>query len=404
MKYIVLLCDGMADLPLAELGGKTPMEVADKPCMNALAVCSELGRVKTVADGMSPGSDVANLAVMGYDASTCYTGRSPLEAANIGITMEDGDLAYRCNLVTLSDEAVFENKTMVDYCAGDIHTEQAAEIIAAVRNAFGSERFSFFVGTAYRHCMIRHNSSVAEGAVKLTPPHDITGRVIGEYSPEDAEVLDLMKRSMEVLASHPVNLDRAAKGLPQANAIWLWGQGSRPVLPDYRGMFGVDGAMISAVDLLKGIGRLSGMDVCEVDGATGYIDTNYEGKTAAAVDALLNQGRDFVYIHVEAPDECGHRGQLSEKIQSIGDIDRRVLTPLKAALDNSGEDYRILILPDHPTPIALKTHTSDPVPYLLYDSRPDCQVVSHGNFSEVGVADAEMVEPGYSLIRRLFAQ
>ena len=367
MKYIVLLCDGMADTPCPELGNKTPMEAAYKPAMDSLASMAEVGMVRTVPNGMAPGSDVANLSVMGYDPQECYTGRSPLEAANIGVDLADDDVAFRCNLVTLSDEAVYAEKTILDYCAGDIHTVDADPIVQALQSAFGGGEFDFYTGTAYRHCMVWHGGKTALG--KITPPHDITGRVIGEYlptHPDAAPLLAMMERSYELLKDHPVNQEREAKGLRPANAIWLWGQGKRPRLQNFRERFGVDGAVVSAVDLLKGIGRIAGMEVCNVPGATGYIDTNYEGKREAAL-AQLKSGRDFVYIHVEAPDECGHRGEAANKVKAIEDIDRRILAPLLTAM-REVDQFTLLALPDHPPPLGIRTHCADPVPYLLYRS------------------------------------
>jgi len=398
MKYVVLLCDGMADKPFEALGNKTPMEAADKPTMNALAAKSELGLVKTVPVGLSPGSDVANLAVLGYNAADCYTGRSPLEAANIGIDMSDTDVAMRCNLVTLSDDDVFEEKTILDYCAGDIHTAPADEIIRSVQEAFGGGEFDFYTGTAYRHCLVWHNGKTNIG--KLTPPHDITGKVIGEYLPLDpnaAPLFDMMKKSYDLLKDHPTNKARIEKGLAPANAIWLWGHGTKPQLKNFEELYGIKGAMVSAVDLLKGIARLNGMTVCEVEGATGYIDTNFEGKRDAAIDALKN-GHDLVYIHLEAPDECGHRGEAANKVRSLEEIDTRVLTPLLCELDAMGEDYTLLICPDHPTPLCVKTHTSDPVPYLLYRSNaPADNGISV--FTEATAASTgTFIEQGYTLM------
>ncbi len=370
MKYVVLLCDGMADVPFDALGGKTPAEAAYKPHMDALAQKAEVGTVRTVPDGLAPGSDVANLAVLGYDTKTCYTGRSPLEAANIGIDLSDDDVALRCNLVTLSEDTVYAEKTILDYCAGDIATAEADAIIRTLQAELGGGEFDFYTGTAYRHCLVWHGGKTALG--KITPPHDITGRVIGDYipsHPDAAPLLALMKRSVEILKDHPINTARAAKGENPANAIWLWGQGHRPSLENFTARFGVKGSMISAVDLLKGIARIAEMRVCDVEGATGYIDTNYEGKLAAAVKELQD-GQDLVYIHLEGPDECGHRGEAQNKVKAIEDIDRRILAPLLERLNEMG-DYTILILPDHPTPLTIRTHTADPVPYLLYRSNAE---------------------------------
>lgn len=385
MKYVVLLCDGMADLPCNALQGKTPMEAADKPCMDALAPVSELGMAYTVPKGLPPGSDVANLSVLGYRPLECYTGRSPLEAANIGIDLTDDDVAIRCNLVTLSDEAVYADKTMVDYCAGDIHTAEADELIRAVQAQLGGGEFDFYTGTAYRHCLVWHGGKTAIG--KLTPPHDISGRVVGEHlpsHPDAAPLLELMKKSEAILRDHPVNQKRRAEGKNPATSVWLWGHGKRPQLQDFTERFGVKGAMVSAVDLLKGIARLSGMRICEVEGATGYLDTNFVGKREAAI-AALREGCDMVYIHLEAPDECGHRGEVQNKVCAIQEIDRQVLAPLLETMKEI-DDVSLLIMPDHPTPLSIKTHSSDPVPYLLYRSNGTENTSQAARFTEATAA------------------
>lgn len=367
MKYVVLLCDGMADLPREDLTGKTPMGTANKPNMDKLAKVSEVGLVKTVIDSLKPGSDVANLSVLGYDPSVYYSGRSPLEAGSIGIDMKPTDVSFRCNLVTLSDEAEYSEKTMVDYCSDDISSEEAAELIAFIQEKMGTDEFRFYSGVSYRHCLIWNNGTLDVGT--LTPPHDITGRKITEYlgvNKNGEKLLDMMKRSYNLLKDHPVNKKRTERGLRPANSIWLWGEGVRKELTPFEKKYGLKGAMISAVDLLKGIGKFTGMEVIKVEGATGYIDTNFSGKAEAAIDAL-KRGNDFVYIHVEAPDECGHRFEIQNKVKSIELIDQLILGPILKAFD--GEDIKILICPDHPTPLALKTHTNAPVPYLIYDSR-----------------------------------
>ncbi|HHV51604.1 MAG TPA: cofactor-independent phosphoglycerate mutase [Clostridiales bacterium] len=401
MKFAVVLCDGMSDLPGDMLNGKTPMEAANKPLMDWLASNGEVGLVRTVPDGMSPGSDVANLTVLGYNTLECYTGRSPLEAANIGIDLGDDDVAFRCNLVTLSGEEDFSQKRMVDYCAGDIHTELADTLIKEIQSAFGGSEFDFYTGTSYRHCMVWHGGKTALG--KITPPHDITGRVIGEYlpsHPDAAKLLEMMRKSYEILKNHPLNLKRVKEGLNPANAIWLWGQGKRPSLQLYKERFGVKGSVISAVDLIKGIGRIAGMNVCRVDGATGYVDTNFEGKTAAALNELKN-GQDFVFIHIEAPDECGHRGEAENKIKAIEYIDSRVLKPLLEGLKEMG-DFNIMVLPDHPTPLAIRTHTSDPVPYLIYSSRGN-KASGITSFNETSAARSDIFfEQGHTLIKHFF--
>ncbi len=369
MKYLVVLCDGMADTKSQILDGSTPMELANKPSIDALAKTAECGLCRTVAAGLKPGSDVANLSVMGYDPAVCYTGRSPLEAASIGVDLKDTDVALRCNLVTLSDEENYADKTMVDYCADDISTAEAEEIIKTVKQVFDSERYTFYSGVSYRHCLVVDGGTTELGT--MTPPHDISGRVIGEYlsdAPAAAELVDLMKKSYDILKDHEINKKRIAMGKRPANSIWLWGEGKRPQLQNFREKNGVSGAVVSAVDLLKGIGICAGMATPEVEGATGYIDTNFEGKTAAA-KALFDDGYDLVYVHLEAPDECGHRGEAQNKIKAIELIDSLVVTPLVEYLKASGDDYRILIMPDHPTPLDIKTHSSEPVPFLIYDSK-----------------------------------
>lgn len=364
MKYIVMLGDGMADYAIEALGGKTPLEAAKKPNIDRLACGGELGMVKTVPEGMKPGSDVANLSAMGYDPLKCYTGRSPLEAVSIGVKMSDTDVAFRCNLVTLSDEPEYENKTMMDYSSGEITTAEAAELIKAVDAAFRNDEILFYPGISYRHCMIWHGGPVG---LELTPPHDISDRRVTDYLPKNPVILDLMKRSYEILKDHPVNQARVARGLNPANSIWMWGEGTRPAVSSFEETYGVKASVISAVDLIKGIGICTGMKVIEVEGATGNIDTNFTGKGVAALETLL-EGQDLVYIHVEAPDECGHHGDLEGKIRSIELIDEEIVGPLLSGLEKAGEDYAILVMPDHPTPIAIKTHISDPIPYLIYRS------------------------------------
>ena len=364
MKYIVVLYDGMADYPVPALGGKTPMELAKKPCLDKLASMGEVGLVKTVADGLKPGSDIANMSVLGYNPEECYTGRSPLEAVSIGVNMLDSDIIFRCNLVTLSDEENYEDKTMVDYSAGDISTADAAEIIKSVEEHFGNDIFKFYSGVAYRHCLVWHDGTLDLG--KLTPPHDISGKVIGEHlsdSENAKELIAMMKESYDFLMEHPVNKRRIAEGKRPANSIWLWGEGTKPSLPDFKEKYGVDGSIISAVDLLKGIAKCAGMNAPEVEGATGYIDTNFEGKAECAVKEL--ETKDFVYIHVEAPDECGHRNEPENKVKSIEIIDEKVLSKVVEALDKY-DDYKIMVLPDHPTPIVTMTHAGDAVPYMIY--------------------------------------
>lgn len=365
MKYVVVLCDGMADYPVPALGGETPMMVAKKPHIDALAAKAEVGLVRTVAPGLKPGSDVANMSVLGFDPHRFYTGRSPLEAASIGIDMKDSDVSLRTNLVTLSDKGEpFADKVIEDYCADDISTEEARQLIEAVQAAFGGGKYDFYTGVSYRHCLIWHGGTTELG--NMTPPHDITGKVIGPHlsTAETARpLLEMMEKSFDLLKDHPVNKARVAAGRRPANCIWLWGEGKRPALQPFEALYGIKGGMVSAVDLLKGIANCAGMEVAEVPGATGYIDTDFEGKAKAALDLLTRN--DLVYVHFEAPDECGHRNEPENKVKAIEMIDSRVLPILEEGLEQY-EDYKILLLPDHPTPIVTRTHASDPVPYLLY--------------------------------------
>ncbi len=399
MKYLVILCDGMADVSDKKfLDGKTPMEAAFKPNMDELCRVSEIGLCKTVAEGLKPGSDVANLTVMGYDPAVCYTGRSPLEAASIGVELKDTDVALRTNIVTLSDEENYQDKTMVDYCAGDISTEEAREIIKTVDEKLGSDIYKFYSGVAYRHCLVVKNGTTELG--EMTPPHDISGRVVGEYlsKAENAKpLIKLMKKSYDILKDHPVNKARIAKGERPANSIWLWGEGRKPQLENFYLKNGVKGAVISAVDLLKGIGKCADMDVIDVCGATGYIDTNFAGKVEAAKKAFREN--DLVYLHFEAPDECGHRGEAENKVRAIEIIDKVVVGPMKEFLEGL-DDFRILIMPDHPTPLNTKTHSSAPVPYLIYDSNK--KLVGADKFTEKTAENSGIfVEHGPDIMKKL---
>ncbi len=365
MKYVVILGDGMADYRQPSLNGKTPLMLANKPFIDKLAPLAEVGLCRTVPCGMKPGSDVANLSVLGYDPHECYTGRSPLEAASIGLDLKDTDVTARANLVTVSNEEDYQDKTMIDYSAGEISTAEAKELIEFLAEKINSDKYSLHAGISYRHCLVMANGVVAGD---LTPPHDITGKPIKEHLPTtDAgkRLLEIQKLSHELLKNHPVNLKRIAQGKNPANSLWFWGEGTKPALENFERRFGLKGAIISAVDLLKGIGKLAGMRVIEVEGATGNYDTNFIGKAKACVDALKD-GLDFVYVHMEAPDECGHHGDVKNKIFSIGEIDNKVVKYVVEELEKTGEDYSILIAPDHPTPISIKTHCSDPVPYLIY--------------------------------------
>lgn len=368
MKYLVMLCDGMADEPNEALGNSTPMEKANKPCMDSLAAKAEVGIVKTVAEGLKPGSDVANLSVLGYEPAVYYSGRSPLEAASIGIDLKDTDVTLRCNLVTLSDEEDYEKKTILDYCADDISSEEAKILIEYIQEKLGNDKFRFYPGVSYRHCLVWSNGNPHPGV--LTPPHDITGKVITDYIPKGEavdELYDLMKKSYDLLKDHPVNQARIARGKRPANSIWLWGEGTKPLLDNFREKFGIKGSMISAVDLLKGIAICAGMNSVDVEGATGYLDTNFDGKCKAAIEEF-KKGADLVYIHVEAPDECGHRGEIENKVKAIEMIDEHILGPVVEFLKGY-DDFAVLVCPDHPTPLSIRTHTSTPVPYLIYDSK-----------------------------------
>lgn len=398
MKYIVVLGDGMADEPIESLDGKTPLEYAETPAMDKLAKMSEIGLAHTIPAGMKPGSDTANLAVLGYNPKQYYTGRSPLEALSIGVPMKATDIAIRCNLVTVSGDGLpYEKKTILDHSSGEISTKDAAVLLEAVKKELQNEMFKYYVGTSYRHLLIWDHGKVAE----LTPPHDILGKVVGQYLPEETLLKDMMEKSYSILNHHRINEERAKKGLNKANSVWFWGAGTRPALASFEEKTGMKGAMISAVDLLKGIAVGASMKVIEVEGADGTLHTNYEGKAAAAVNALLNDGMDFVYIHVEAPDEMGHQGNVPNKLQSIEFLDSRLIRIVKEKMDASGEAYRMLIMPDHPTPIRLRTHTANPVPYLLYDSTMPQKHDWRYNEREAAQSGNETMD-GYKLIDRLF--
>ncbi len=398
MKYVVVLYDGMADYPVPALGGKTPMMLAKKPNLDSLAKKAEVGLVRTVPKGMKPGSDVANMSVMGFDPAKYYTGRSPLEAASIGIDMKPTDVSLRCNLVTLSEDGKpYEEKTIEDYCADDISSNEGAQLIEAVNRELGNDVFKFYAGVSYRHCLIWKNGTTDLG--NLTPPHDITGKVITEYlsKSENARVLiDMMKKSYDILKDHPVNLARKARGKRPANSIWLWGEGTRPSISSFEEINGIKGGVVSAVDLIKGIGRCAGMEVASVEGATGYIDTNFEGKAQAALDIL--ERNDLVYIHFEATDECGHRNEPENKVRAIELIDERVLPILFDGLKKY-DDYKIMILPDHPTPIVTRTHASDPVPYLIYHKSREKSGVDTIN-EETAAATGLFIEYGPGIMSR----
>ena len=397
MKYIVVLGDGMADRPIEELNGKTPLEAANTPVMDEMAGKGIVGLAHTIPEGMSPGSDTANLAVLGYNPRLYYTGRSPLEALSIGVDMKETDVALRCNIVTVSDDDLpYEEKTIIDHSSSEISTEDAAVLLEAVRKELESDIYKFYVGTSYRHLTIWDKGSV----VPLTPPHDILGKVIGSYLPKEEALYEMMKKSYDILNNHPLNVARAEKGLNKANSLWFWGAGTKPCLTSFYEKTGKKGVMISAVDLLKGIAVGAEMKVIEVEGADGTLHTNYEGKAQAAVDALLKDDYDFAYIHVEAPDEMGHQGSLERKLKAIEFLDERVIKVVKEQMDASGVEYRMLVTPDHPTPIEIRTHSSDPIPFLLYDSTRQRRRIGFYNEKEAMMSGI-VVEDGYEMIEKL---
>lgn len=387
----------MADEPVESLGGRTPLEAACTPGMDGLAGKSEIGMVRTVPEGMAPGSDTANLSVIGYDPRKYYSGRSPLEALSIGADMAADDVSFRCNLVTLSEtEEKYEDRHILDHSSGEISTAEAAELMEALKKGLQREGYTFYTGISYRHLLIQNRGKVVE----LTAPHDILTKRIGEYLPADPVLRDMMVKSYNILKDHPVNIKRREQGKNPANSAWFWGAGTRPALTSFEKKNGVKGAMISAVDLLKGIAVGAGMDNITVEGANGGLDTNYAGKGRAAVKALTRDGYDFVYVHIEAPDEMGHQGSAENKILAIERIDEQIVRPVAEAFREAGTDYRMLILPDHPTPVRVRTHTGDPVPYLLYDSTKS--VDGPASYSEkTGRQTGIYVAEGYTLISRL---
>lgn len=401
MKYIIVLGDGMADEPIDSLNGKTPLEYATTPTMDELAKKSEIGLCHTIPEGMKPGSDTANLSVLGYDPKQYYTGRSPLEALSIGVDMKATDIALRCNIVTVSDDdKPYEEKTIIDHSSSEISTEDAAVLLEAVRKELETDTYKYYLGTSYRHLTIWDRGEV----VDLTAPHDILGNVIGEYLPEDEHLKEMIKKSYDILNNHPLNIARAEKGLNKANSIWFWGAGTRPALTSFEEKFQKKGVMISAVDLLKGIAVGAEMKVVEVEGANGTLHTNYEGKAMAAVQELTENDFDFAYIHVEAPDEMGHQGSIKNKIEAIEYLDNRVIRIVKEQMDLKGVEYRLLVMPDHPTPISCRTHTSDPVPYMLYDNTKDLNSEIHLKYNEADAKSSNIVvEHGYDIINKLFA-
>ena len=395
MKYIVILCDGMSGEPLEALDGMTTLERAQTPTMDALASKGEMGMVQNVPAGMKPGSDVANLSVMGYDPAQYYSGRSPLEALSVGVEMEPDDIVFRCNIVTLTEEEPYPEKTITDHSSGEIETADTDILMDTIREKFNSECFQFYTGTSYRNITIWKRGEIVE----LEPPHDHLTKVIGPYLPTQPDLRRMMEESFDILNEHPLNLQRAAEGKNKANSLWFWGAGTKPSLQNFEEKTGKKGAMISAVDLLKGIAVGAGMQVMEVEGATGSLHTNYEGKANAAISALLEQGNDFVYVHLEGPDEMAHQGLISEKIQAIEWIDSRIIDPIVKAMEEAGEEFRMLILPDHPNPICLRTHTGDPVPYILYDSTRERKTIRC--FGETEARATGIFEPeGHKMLER----
>ena len=399
MKYVVIHGDGMADEPIESLGNKTILQAADTPFLDMLSKKSEIGMVHTVPDGMAPGSDTANLSVLGYDPKIYYSGRSPLEALSIGVPMTDTDIALRCNIVTISEEegVPYEEQTIIDHSSSEISTEDCGILLEAVRKELENDIFKFYLGTSYRHCTIWHNGSV----VKLTPPHDVLGQKVGPNLPETESLREMMKKSYEILKNHPLNIERKKKGLNPANSCWFWGAGTKPALSSFEEKTGKKGVMISAVDLLKGIAVGAGMDNIIVPGADGTLHTNYEGKANAAIKALTEDGYDFAYIHVEAPDEMGHQGSVERKIKAVENLDGRVIKTVVEGLKKSGEPFRVIVTPDHPTPIRLRTHVAKPVPYLLYDSTEELDRTWNYNEAEAE-ASKNYVANGHQLIDKLF--
>lgn len=404
MKYIVVLGDGMADRPLAELGNKTPLQVAATPCLDRLAATSEIGLAATIPEGMKPGSDTANLAVLGYDPKVYYSGRSPLEALSIGVPMKDTDIALRVNLVTITDDDMNEDGTgipfgqrvIIDHSSGEIATQDAAALLEACREVMENDEFKFYVGTSYRHCCIWDKGEVFE----LAQPHDHLTEKIGQYLPANEKFLEMMEKSFEILNHHPINERRRKLGKNVANCMWFWGAGTKPQLSPFIQRTGKKGAMISAVDLLKGIAVGADMKVIEVEGANGQLETNYEGKADAALHTLLREGNDFVYVHVEAPDEMGHQGSVERKIKSIEYLDSRLISRLVDGLNAEEVPFRMLVMPDHPTPISIRTHSSEPVPYLLYDSTKPVESTVKYDEEEAGKTGI-LVKPGSRMIDKL---
>ncbi len=403
MKYIVIVGDGMADYPMEQLENKTALQYARTPNFDRLAAEGELGLVKTIPEDLPPGSDTANLSVIGYDPLKYYTGRSPFEAASLGVKLEPTDISFRCNLVTLSTEESYPEKRMSDYCAGEISNEEAIELITEISKCLGTEEIDFHRGSNYRHLMVWHD---APDQWDLTPPHDISGQVISDHLPqgkESARLRQMMEQSYSILSDHPVNLKRIEQGLNPANSIWIWGNGSKPLLPPFSEKYNMKGSVISAVDLVKGLGLLAGLDTIEVEGATGNIDTNYNGKAEAAIKAL-KEDQDFIYLHIEAPDECSHRFETENKIKAIEYIDHRVVRKIRDELEKSGFEYSIMMITDHATPLSLGTHTKEPVPFAIYRSN-NPKDDSDRKFDEASATGTKIyIEEGYRLMDRFLKQ
>ena len=408
MKYLIVVPDGSADNPVESLGGKTPLEAADLPCINGLAAKGEIGSVRTVPEGISPGSDSANLSVMGYDPRKYLTGRSPLEAASIGLKMSDSDISFRANLITIDPDGAdrYEDFIVRDHAAGDITTEEAAELVEVLNEHFAEDGLYIHLGTGYRQCMIvdkKHPNGHTD--YKCVPPHDILDRRAGDYLPQGKcaeHFVEMMKESYDILKDHPVNKARIARGLNPANSLWIWGQGTRPELPDFNAKYGVRGAVISAVDLIKGIAMFAGLEVLKVEGINGTKHTNFSGKAQAAIEAY-EKGKNFIYMHIEGTDECSHQGDLAGKIKCAEDIDSKVVRPIYEYLRESGEDFRILVVPDHRTPLSIRTHSSDPVPFMIYDSRHETEADFTKQFNEKSaLASGNHIEEGYTLADHFF--
>lgn len=396
MKYVIVLTDGCADLPIESLGGLTPLEKSCTPNMDDFAEKGRLFLVKTVPESLKPGSDVANLSVMGYDPLKRYTGRSPLEAASIGVKLTDSQTAFRANLVTLSDEENYEDKTMLDYSAGEISTAESRELMEYIEKNLGGGDIHFYPGVSYRHLFVWDN---APKSFTLTPPHDISDRKIKDYLPSDPRILELMKKSEKLLRDHPVNKKRVAEGKNPATSMWIWGEGTRPSLESFSDVYGKKAAVVSAVDLIKGIAILAGMQSIDVEGATGNINTNFDGKAKAAADALLSGGNDLVYVHLEAPDECGHQGDAPGKTRSLELIDEKIIGYIKKRLDESGEDYAFMVLPDHPTPVSTKTHSRESIPCVMYKKGMDNKT-GHKFTEEYARKYGERVDTGWHLMKK----